>query len=140
MTRNTSIFIAMVVAILAFALTPSTASAQSYTGSWPLTVTRSTFGNGTSCLTITDDGSKGWPHSGFGTWVDNGTSYFASFQLINGLLTVTVEEPGSTGQNAGAVFSARASKGTITTGIYDQVYGGEEFDSGVVTFGTKGGC
>ncbi len=140
MTRNIRIFMAMALPIVAFALTPSAAMAQSYSGNWPATVTRSSHSNMTYCLALTDNGSLGWQHSGGATLVIQGTSYFGTFQLINGLLTVTIQEPGGTGQNAGAVFIAFASKGNIGKGVYDQVYGGEEFDSGVVVFGTKNGC
>jgi hypothetical protein len=38
------------------------------------------------------------------------------------------------------VFIGRASKGNIGTGVYDDVYGGEAFDTGVLAFGVKGGC
>jgi len=139
MIGKMSLFMAMVLPILAFTLTPS-AVGQSYSGKWPVTVSHSGHSNGTYCVTLTDNGSLGWQHSGGATLVIQGTSFFGTFQLINGLLTATFQEPGGTGQNAGAVFIAFASKGIIGKGVYDQVYGGEEFDSGVVVFGTLNGC
>jgi len=38
------------------------------------------------------------------------------------------------------VFVAPVVNGNIGKGTYDQVYGGEEFDSGVLMVGVKGGC
>ena len=55
---------ATALAVAVFALTSSAAMAQSYTGDWPATVTQSQRSNGTYCVTLTDDGSYGWPHSG----------------------------------------------------------------------------
>jgi hypothetical protein len=37
-------------------------------------------------------------------------------------------------------FAASAANGNIGKGFYYGVYGGEEIDSGVLVFGTKGGC
>jgi hypothetical protein len=44
------------------------------------------------------------------------------------------------GQNAGLVFIGSASHGRIGPGVFDDVYGGEAFDEGALTFGMKGGC
>ena len=140
MTRNIRIFMAMAMPIVALALTPSAAMAQSYSGNWPLKVTHSQHSNGKYCVTLTDDGSLGWPHSGEASVTIGGTPLFGTFQLIDGLLTVTFEDPGGTGQNAGLVFVGRAAKGNISKGVYDEVYGGEEFDSGVLLVGARNGC
>jgi hypothetical protein len=137
MIRNISTFMATVLPIVAFALTPSAAMAQSYSGNWPATVTHSQHSNGTYCLTLTDNGTLGWPHSGPAS-LPGGSG--GSFQLINGTLVVTIEEEGGTGQNAGLVFSASASHGDIGKGVYEDVFAGEEFDSGVLVFGVKNGC
>lgn len=142
MIRHIRIFMATVLPIVAFALTPSAAMAQSYSGNWPVTVTQTQHSNGTFCLTLSDDGSLGFPHSGQASVTGHkldGTLY-GTFQLIDGLLMVTIEAPGATGQNAGLVFIGHASGGHIGKGVYDEVYGGEEFDSGVLAFGVKGGC
>jgi hypothetical protein len=116
------------------------ATAGTYSGNWPLTVSQSQHGNGTYCVTITDDGSFGWPHSGLATLNLDGNQLFGTFQLIDHDLTITNEDPGGNGQNAGLVFVAHAANGAMTNGVYDEVYGGEEFDSGVLTVGKKGGC
>jgi hypothetical protein len=44
------------------------------------------------------------------------------------------------GQNAGLVFIGSANRGSIGPGVFDDVYGGEAFDEGALTFGMKGGC
>jgi len=143
MTRNTRTLVAIALPLLALALTHA-AAAQSFTGNWPITITKSPHGNATYCLALTDDGSLGFPHSGSATLTGQtlgGEKLFGTFQVINGLLTATIQSQGGTGQNAGLVFVGHAAKkGTLGKGIYDEVYGGEEFDSGALAFGVKGGC
>lgn len=133
----------MIAAMLPLAVPAGAAMASGYSGTWPVTLSHSKYANGTYCLKLTDDGAFGWPHSGLasisGAGV-GGTLPYGTFQLIDHLLTVTIEESGDSGQNAGLVLMAPASAGTISKGVYDQVYGGEEFDSGVAAFGAKGGC
>jgi hypothetical protein len=103
-------------------------------------VSRSQYSNGTFCLTLKDDGSLGWPHSGPASLVTGSHKYpYGTFQLISGILVATIQAPGY-GQNAGIVFIAPASRGNIGKGTYDEVYGGEAFDTGALVFGTKGGC
>ena len=118
------------------------AMATSYSGNWPLTVTHSAHGNGSYCLTLTDDGDIGWSHSGEAS-VDSQLTRELSdgtFQLIGRLLVATIDQPGGTGGNAGLVFISRAANGDIGKGVYEQVYDGGEFDSGEVVFGTERGC
>ena len=127
---------------LAAAVTLSTgaASAQGLSGSYPVTISSSGHSNGTDCLTLTDNGGYGWKHSGSAAIVIGSTKYpYGTFQLINRLLVVTIEAQGY-GQNAGLVFIAPTAHGGFGKGTYDEVYGGEEFDSGGLTFGMKGGC
>src|SRR5437016_14429711 len=127
-------------AALSMAVSAGASIAGTYSGNWPVTVTRSQYANGTYCVTLTNDGSIGWPHSGEALLVSKTTgTLYGTFQLIAHLLTVTIEDPGESGQNAGLVFVAHAANGNIGKGIYDEVYGGEEFDSGEGAFGTKGG-
>ena len=132
----------LLVFCAAFAISTSTAMAGSFSGNWPITVSGSQRSNGSYCLTVKDDGSVGWPHSGYVSLT--GPSHlnlpFGTFQVIGRTFTVTVEQEGSEGQNAGLVFSARVRAGSIGDGVYDQVYGGEESDSGAAAFGAKGGC
>ena len=119
----------------------SPAAAQNYSGNWPVTVTHSRGANGTGCLTLTDNGSLGWRHSGQASLTFNGTKYtFGTFQLIDGDLAVTIQSPGGNGQDEGLVFAASAANGNIGKGFYEGVLAGEEIDSGVLVFGMKGGC
>ncbi len=139
MIRNIRLFVAMALPIVVFVLTPSAASAQSYTGNWPGTVTDSRGSNGTYCITLTDNGSLGWPHSGQATMVENRSTLYGTFQVIGPLITITIESPGDYA-DAGLVFVAQASNGTVGKGVYDDVYSGEEIDSGVLMFGAKNSC
>src|SRR5690242_9272375 len=101
-----------IVAMFAMVLPAGTALAQGYSGNWPITITRSQHSNGTYCLTLTDGGSLGWPHSGQAVLTTKSNKYYGTFQVINHDLVATIEEPGY-GQNAGAVFEGRASHGSI---------------------------
>lgn len=117
------------------------ATTQSYTGRWPVTVTQSRGANGTGCLTLTDNGSLGWRHSGQASLTFGGINFtFGTFQLIDGTLVTTIESQGGSGQNEGLVYAASAGRGNVGKGFYEGVYGGEEIDSGVLVFGAKGGC
>jgi len=126
---------------LAVVFSGTAAMAHGFSGNWPMTVTQSQRGNGAYCLTLNDSGSLGFPHSGSASVTGPGGKLpFGTFQLINHLIVVTIQQPGGS-QNAGLVFVAVAGDGTgIGKGAYDQVYGGEAFDSGALAFGTKGGC
>lgn len=112
---------------------------RGYSGSWPVTVTRSQHSNGTDCLTLTDDGSGGFLHSGSASVVIRSSKYEGSFQVINNVLVATLDAQGYS-QNAGLAFIAAAGHGNIGQGAYEEVYGGGDFDTGALAFGTKGGC
>lgn len=120
---------------------PGVASAVSYTGSWPVTISHSQHSNGTACLTLDDGGSYGFKHSGLASLVTAGGSKlpYGTFQVIDRILVATIEAEGY-GQNAGLVFIAPVDHFNLKNGTYDEVYGGGEFDSGALTFGAKGGC
>jgi hypothetical protein len=52
---------------------------------------------------------------------------------------VTIQVPETEGD--GWVFVAPSSStSSIGAGVFDEVYGGETFDSGLLTVGKKGGC
>lgn len=134
-----SIAIGTVMA-LAVAASASAATSQGYSGSWPVTVSRSQHSDGTYCLTLTDGGSEGFRHSGFATLVIGSKKYtFGTFQVINRTLIATIQAQGY-GQNAGLVFVGSASHGNIGKGVFEDVYGGEDFDSGALAFGARNGC
>jgi hypothetical protein len=91
-----------------------------------------------ACVALTDDGSAGWPHSGSAVLVPENSTYPGQFQVIDGLLTVTIPAPaGSTLEFL--LYTARASNGHISKGVYNLAYGGF-FDSGYLAFGVKNGC
>jgi hypothetical protein len=109
--------------------------ATSFSGNWPLTVTHSLHFNGTHCLTLTDDGSYGWPHSGPARLGSNS----GLFEVIGRLILVSIDDGGFY-QNAGSVYAAAVRNGHIGAGGFEEIYGGETADSGKVVFGMKGAC
>ena len=122
-------------AALSTVVSASSAMATSYSGNWPFTVTDSRGFNGNHCLALTDDGSFGWPHSGFGM-LDGAN--FASFQVIGNSIEVAVQDEGQ--EVEGTVITARAQHGSLGDGVFTIILAGESVDSGKVAFGTKGGC
>jgi len=136
MTSITRVFIAMALLIVAISLMPSAAMAQSYTGNWPITVTKSHYGNGTYCVALTDDGSQGFPHSGYASLVPS-NGYVGVFTVVNGIVTVTIPEPYN-GELEFLVFVAHAGYGRIGKGAYDLA--GGPGDTGEAVFGAKNGC
>lgn len=105
--------------------------ASSYAGTWPVTVTGSQV-NFTGCLTLTRSGSASVT---IASQRYTGGSYF----VANNLLVATVPAQGY-GQNAGLVFTGRAARSELGRGVYEDVYGGADFNSGALSFGMKGGC
>ena len=138
MTRHIRRFIAMALAIAAFALTTSAAVAQSYTGNWQATVTQSQRSNGTYCVSLTDNGSYGFPHSGTAELNGQNNPYGGYFTVIDGLMTVTFTYPSGEGDCCDfQVFTAHASNGKITKGVFN--YFGLT-DIGLVSFAKKDSC
>jgi len=136
MTGHTR-FIAMTFVVAVFALT-SAAMAQSYTGDWQATVSHSQRSNGPYCISLTDDGSYGAPHSGEASLIPNNSPYPGYFTVINGIITVTFTYQSGEGDCCDfQVFTARASNGQIGTGAYNYL---GLTDIGVLTFGKKGSC
>jgi len=138
MTRHIRRFIATALAIAAFALVTSSAMAQSYSGNWQATVTKSQRSNGTYCVTLTDDGSYGFPHSGEAVLNGQNNPYGGYFTVIDGLITVTFTYPSGEGDCCDfQVFTAHASNGKISKGVFN--YFGLT-DIGLLAFGKKDGC
>lgn len=107
-----------------------------YSGGWPVTISHAARGDGTYCLTLKETARN----SGSASLTGNGTNQpFGTFLIINHILVATIQQPGGS-QNAGLVFIAPANDGNIGNGVFEQVYGGENFDSGHLEFGTRGGC
>jgi hypothetical protein len=107
-----------------------------YGGSWPVTVTHSQHSNGTYCLTLTASGSDAGSAS-----LVIGSQRFpdGSFLVVNHTLVATITAQAYS-QNAGLVFIGSANRGRIGPGVFEDVYGGSDFDSGALAFGMKGGC
>jgi hypothetical protein len=122
-------------AVAAFSGSTAIAGAGSYTGNWPLTITRSQGTNRTFCLEVTDDGGSGLAYLEI-----DGQALYGTFKLVGHTIVVTDESQGGEGQNAGLVFTAHAAHGSLGTGVYDDVIDGESSDTGKVVFGKKGGC
>jgi hypothetical protein len=112
-------------------------ASRTYSGSWPVTVTDSQRSNGTYCLTLTTSGTNG----GSASLVIGNQKYpYGTFQIFNNTLVATIQAQGY-GQNAGLVFIGSAeTRNHIGPGVFDDVYGGEAFDEGALSFGKKGGC
>jgi hypothetical protein len=125
---------------LVMVVSAGAATTHSYSGAYPVTVTRSQHSNGTYCLTLTDNGQYGALHSGSASLVISGHKYtYGTFQVLNHTIVATIQAQGY-GQNAGLVFIGHATLGNIGDGVFEDVYGGEDFDSGALSFGVKGGC
>jgi hypothetical protein len=107
-----------------------------YSGSWPVTVTKSQHSNGTDCLTLTENGRNAGSAS-----LATGSQKLSngSFLVTNHTLVATIPVEGY-GQNAGLVFIGSANRDNIGPGVFEDVYGGADFDSGALAFGMKGGC
>jgi len=124
-----------VVAVFTFT---SAAMAQSYTGDWPATVTHSQRSNGTNCISLTDDGSFGAPHSGEASLLSNNGPVSGYFTVVNGLMTVAFSYPSGEGDCCNfQVFTAKANNGQIGNGVYNFL---GLTDIGLLTFGKKNGC
>jgi len=137
MPRHTR-FIAMAFVVAAFALMSSAAMAQSYTGDYQATVTHSQRDNGTFCISLTDDGSYGPPHSGGAKLIPNNSPYPGYFSVVNGIITVVITYESGAGECCDyQTFTAKASNGQIGNGVFN--YMGIT-DIGVLTFGQKGSC
>jgi hypothetical protein len=126
------------VAVAVFALMSSAAMAQSYSGKWPATVTKSQRDNGKNCITLTDDGSYGFHHSGEAVLNGQNNGYPGYFTVVDGLITVTFTFPSGEGDCCNfAVFTAPASGGQIGKGVFNYL---GLTDIGEVTFGKKDAC
>jgi hypothetical protein len=115
---------------------PIDPAAHNYNGNWPVTITHTTHGSFSGCLTLTGSGSNG----GLATLVLGSQKFpYGTFQIFNHTLVATIQAQGY-GQNAGLVFIGSAGRRSIGPGVFDEVYGGGAFLEGALGFGMKGGC
>ncbi len=148
MTSRIRTLIAMAAPFLAFALTPSAAKAQSYTGNYPVAVTEVKAGiagtiiggNINFCLELTDDGDFGRPHSGTATLGDyeGGKLTGGEFYVLGNMMFVNFAVGSDNGESVGLVLFAPVVNGKIGTGIFGDTGGVPT--SGLAKVGTKGGC
>jgi hypothetical protein len=124
------------VTLIGFAAPTGAAMASGFSGAWPMSLTHTKYGNSTHCLTLTDDGSAGWPHSGPAVLDGKLTG---QFQFIDHTIVVTIDDVGAY-MNAGSVYASRPSNGGLGEGGFSEVYDGSPLDSGEVVYGAKGGC
>lgn len=138
MIRNIRKFMAIALPVVALAMASSAAMAQSYTGNFPVTVSKSKFANGKYCLELTEQGGNGFPRGGTATLVPAIGTEDGTFTIINGLLTATFPTP-EDADFAFNLFTARARDGELASGEYEFAYGGFD-DFGLLTVGKRGGC
>lgn len=136
-------------AALSMAVSANAAMASgSYTGNWKVALTHDVFPNNTGynghgpntthCIALTDDGSIGWPDSGYA--VMDG-QYEGQFSVIGHTIVIYLDIIGSGQEPADLTFSATARDGSIAKkGAYDEIQGGYSYDAADATFGTKGSC
>ena len=150
MSRNIRTFIAMALPLLALAIGPSAAKAQSFTGNYPVLETQVKGGiagnikgaNQNFCLVLTDDGNFGRPHSGTATLegFNGGSLTGGEFYVIGHNILVNFVVGSTTGEASSLVLfaPANASTGTIGTGILGLT--GGVVSTGLATVGAKNGC
>lgn len=132
------VLIATALPIVALGITPDTALAQSYSGSWAVNVALPPHFAHKACLTLVDDGTGG-QHSGSASLsgpMVGGNTQTGTFQVISHLLVATFETGSETGEVVYSLFIGPASDGDLGKGVYEE----PGFLSGAVTFGEKGGC
>jgi hypothetical protein len=124
------------------------AASGSYTGNYKVSLTHDVFPNttgynghgpnSTHCIALSDDGSVGWPHSGYAI-LDG--QYEGQFSVIGPTILIYLDITGSGEEPASLTFSTRARDGTIgAKGAFDDIQGGYSYDAADATFGTKGSC
>lgn len=148
MTNKIRTLIAMAVVVFAFAVAPSAAKAQSYTGNYPVAVTQNKggiagtilLGNVSFCLELVDNGDYGRPHSGTATLGDyeGGTLTGGEFYVLGNMIFVNFAVGSDNGEDVGLVLFAPASNGKIGAGIFGDTGGVPS--SGLAKVSAKGGC
>lgn len=102
-------------AVLSVAVSSGPAAAGgSYTGNWPVKAKLPPHFGNTACLTLTDNGSPGSPHSGPVTSTGDLTGDLSgTFQVVDDLLVVNLQSSSSTGEVIYISFVAPAHDGRI---------------------------
>ena len=124
------------------------AAGDSYTGNWKVKLTHDVYVNNTGynghgpntshCIALTDDGSVGWPHSGYAVMDNNASGQFA---VIGPVILIYIDSTGSGYEPASLVFTGVAANGAISEkGGYDEIQGGQSYDADDAKFEAKGSC
>lgn len=135
---------------MAVSASAAMAGGDRYTGNWKVTLTHDVYvtnsgynGHGpntTHCIALTDDGSVGWPHSGYAV-MDNNANTSGQFAVIGPVILIYIDTTGSGYEPASLVFTAPAANGTIgKKGGYDEIQGGESYDADDAIFDVNGSC
>jgi hypothetical protein len=135
---NKRMIIFMAITFVAFALVSNAATAQSYSGNWPVNVALPPHFAHTACLSLVDNGTGG-QHSGSASLsgqMAGTTTLTGTFQVLNHLLVATFQTGSDTGEVVYELFIAPAADGDLGKGVYEE----PGFLSGATTFGTKGSC
>ncbi len=122
----------------ASAASAAAAPGASYSGNWPVTTTLPPQFANTACLTLTDNGSDGAPHSGPVTSSGAMTGMLSgTFQIFNKILVVNLQSGSDTGEVVFLSFIAPAHAGHIGTGVFNNP---GYLGAAPLTFGNKGAC
>jgi hypothetical protein len=135
------VFSTFAIFVAALSSSAAMAGGGSYTGNWPVTISKANSNtNGTFCMILNDDGSLGRQHSGeakisggFGNPTDG------QFEVIGNNFVATIYVPSGNGELDYLVFTARVGNGSLGKGIFDYANGAEP-DEGDDAFGANGGC
>src|ERR1700679_3058218 len=124
------------VALAAIALSANSVSAAnvSYTGNWQVHLTDDVYvtsqgynGHGpdtTHCVSLTDDGTVGWKHSGYAE-LDGTPHTSGQVSIIGNTIMIYFEASGGEGELATITLSGTAKNGTIgERGAYEYLDGG----------------
>lgn len=71
--------------------------------------------------------------------LNNQTYQYGSFLVKDGIFIASIVKP-SGSQNGVLQFTAHAGAGRIGSGVFENLEGGSELDSGGLTFGMRNGC
>lgn len=133
MTQLRSLMLALPLAAFSGA-----AFAGAYSGNYMLTVTKSVpaaFEGATRCITLTDDGSLGWKHSGPATIANGSHMNMGQFEQVGHVLFATFLE-----KHSSLVLSATVMDRMVTTASFVAIENGTYKVDGIFKVGSKGSC
>jgi hypothetical protein len=125
--------------VAAISASAAMAASGSYSGNWPAKVKMPSHFANTACLSLTDNGTDGSPHSGpVSSSGDMTGELSGAFQVVNGLLVVNLQAGSDNGEVYYLSFIAPAKDGRIVgKGVFNDP---GSFPVEPLVFGEKGGC